>query len=94
MCEMLVLSHFNHCDVISDVIYGLYIDDIDTRSTQNVQNCCVRLIYGIRKCQSIRGKLQDIKWLNMHERRLHRMAWAHPDQCNKQRTFDNKHSAQ
>nr|CAH7760432.1 unnamed protein product [Callosobruchus chinensis] len=32
---------------------------------QNVQNSCVRYIFGIRKYDSVTYKLKDLRWLRM-----------------------------
>lgn len=66
LCESLVLSKFN----FSDTIYGPCIDFEDARRIQVVQNACLRLIFGIRKRQSISHKLKELGWLNMADRRL------------------------
>lgn len=66
LCESLVLSRFN----FSDVIYGPCIDATDARRIQTVQNACLRLIFGIRKRESVSHKLNEIGWLNMSDRRL------------------------
>lgn len=65
LCESLVLSQFNHCDCV----YGPCLDSTDVRRIQKVQNSCLRLIYGIRRCHRISHKLQDIGWLSMYNRR-------------------------
>lgn len=65
LCDSLVLSNFNHCDVV----YGPYLDQVDFRRIQKVQNSCLRLIFGIRRRNRISHKLKDIGWLNMFNRR-------------------------
>ena len=65
LCDSLVLSHFNHCDQV----YGPCLDNSDVRRVQKVQNCCVRFIFGLRRHNRISHKLQEISWLNMHDRR-------------------------
>lgn len=66
LCESLVLSRFNFCDVV----YGPCIDAEDVRRIQVIQNSCLRLIFGVRRWQNISHKLSEIKWLNMSRRRL------------------------
>lgn len=65
LCESLVLSHFNFCDVV----YGPCIDSVSTRRIQKVQNSCLRFIFGIRRRQRISHKLKEVGWLDMYNRR-------------------------
>lgn len=65
LCDTLVLSHFNHCDVV----YGPCIDSAGSRRIQRMQNSCLRLIYGVRRTQRISHFLSNAGWLNMHNRR-------------------------
>lgn len=74
MCDSLVLSHFNY----ADCIYGPCLDFITRRKVQLVQNCCMRLIFGIKKRQRITCKLKVIPWLSMEGRRhLHAACTFH-----------------
>ena len=67
LCESLVLSQFNFCDTL----YGPCLLESDARRIQLMQNCCVRLIGGIRRYErGISAKLKEIGWLNMKERRI------------------------
>lgn len=70
LCDSLVLSTFNHCDVV----YGPCLGYNNNRRIQKVQNSCLRLIHGIRRRQRVSYKLKDTKWLNMYNRRKHHMA--------------------
>ena len=68
LCESLVLSQFNYCDVI----YGPCIKSTEVRRIQKMQNSCLRLIHGIRKFDRITHTLYQTKWLNMcNRRKLH-----------------------
>lgn len=68
LCEALVLSHLNYCDVV----YGSSIYSSDVGRIQKLQNGCLRLIFGIRKYEHISHTFRDINWLNMlNRRRLH-----------------------
>lgn len=74
ICESLVLTHFNHCDVV----YGPCLDSTDIGRIQRVQNGCLRLIYGLRKYDRISHTLVSAKWLNMSNRRkLHSLILYH-----------------
>lgn len=66
LCEALVLSHFNFCDIV----YGPAIDSADANRIQKVQNSCLRLIFGVRKRERISHKLKELSWLSMFHRRL------------------------
>ena len=67
LCDSLVLSHFNFCDTV----YGPCLLEHDSRRIQLIQNCCVRLIGGIRKYdRGVSAKMRDIGWLSMHQRRM------------------------
>lgn len=65
LCDSLVLSHFNHCDVV----YDACLDSFDKKRIQKVQNSCMRLIFGIRRRAHISHKLKELNWLNMQSRR-------------------------
>lgn len=65
LCDSLVLSHFNHCDVV----YDTCLDSFDKKRIQKVQNSCMRLIFGIRRRAHISHKLKELNWLNMQSRR-------------------------
>lgn len=69
LCESLVLSHFNYCDVV----FGFCIDEYDKRRIQKVQNSCCRIIFGLRKYDRISHKIKECKWLNMNNRRVHHL---------------------
>ena len=43
---------------------------IDQKRIQKLQNSCLRLIFGIRRRERISYKLKELKWLNMHNRRV------------------------
>lgn len=67
LCNSLVLSQFNYCDII----YGFCMDARDKSRIQVLQNRCLRFIFGISRFQhSISYKLAELKWLNMENRRL------------------------
>lgn len=67
LCETLVLSLFNY----ADALYGPNLTLRYKNKVQKVQNSCLRLIFGIRKRQRISHKLEEVKWLNMENRRKH-----------------------
>ena len=66
LCNSLVLSHFNYCDVV----YGPCLDSVTSRRVQRVQNSCVRLIYKLNKRDHISHRIKELNWLNMENRRL------------------------
>lgn len=65
LCDALVLSHFN----FADHLYGPFLDSLDMKRVQKVQNSCLRLIFGIRRRERISHKLPELGWLNMAGRR-------------------------
>lgn len=74
LCDSLVLSNFNHCDVV----YNSCITSADKNRIQKMQNSCLRLIFGIRKYDRISHTLRDTKWLDMQNRRyLHSACLFH-----------------
>nr|CAH7738136.1 unnamed protein product [Callosobruchus chinensis] len=74
LCNSLVLSHFNFCDVV----YGPCLDRVDSDRIQRVQKACLRFIHGIRKFQRVSYKLKETKWLTMEDRRkLHAVNLFH-----------------
>ena len=66
LCDSLVLSIFNYCDVV----YSSCLDSRDRVRIQRVQNSCLRLVYGVRKYDRVTHKLGEIGWLSMANRRL------------------------
>lgn len=74
LCESLVLSHFNYCDVV----YSNFLDAIEKRRIQRVQNSCCRFIFGLRRYDHISHIFSGLNWLNMqHRRRLHFLVFIH-----------------
>lgn len=74
LCNSLVLSQFNYCDII----YNPCLDTSDRRRIQVLQNSCLRFIFGISRFQHISHKLIELKWLNMENRRvLHAACFYH-----------------
>lgn len=72
LCDTLVLSIFNHCDVI----YGPCLDSCCIRRIQTLQNSCLRMVYGVRKRDHISNRLEQAGWLNMYNRRtLHMLSF-------------------
>lgn len=65
LCDSLVLSHCN----FADNVYGPFLDAVDTRRIQKLQNSCIRLICGIRRRRGVSYKLRELGWLNMFNRR-------------------------
>ena len=66
LCNSLVLSHFD----FADVVYNFCITKVEEKRIQKIQNSCVRLIFGLRKYDSVSLKIKEISWLNMRERRV------------------------
>lgn len=61
LCESLVLSIFNYCDVV----YGSCLTAATSQRVQRIQNCCLRFIFGVKRRQHISHKLKSANWLNM-----------------------------
>lgn len=66
LCDSLVLSAFNYCDVL----YNSCITKHDASRIQLIQNSCARLVCGIRRGNPISHKIKEIGWLRMSERRI------------------------
>lgn len=66
LCDSLVLSQCNYCDVV----YGWCLDYSDRARLQKLQNSCIRLIFGIRRGNRVSYKLRELAWLNMTNRRI------------------------
>lgn len=74
LSDALILSHFN----FADIVYHSCIDSVTARRIQRMQNCCIRLVCGLRRWQHVTCKLKEINWLNMANRRaLHCMRFYH-----------------
>lgn len=74
LCETLILSLFNY----ADVLYGPCLAQKYKFKIQKIQNCCLRLIFGIQRRRRIAHKLKEIGWLNMERRRtLHSACLYH-----------------
>nr|WP_253308766.1 reverse transcriptase family protein [Rickettsia endosymbiont of Ceutorhynchus assimilis] len=72
LCDSLILSHFNFCDHL----YGPFLDSIDVRRVQKVQNSCIRFACGIRRRDRVSHKLNELGWLSMFNRRsLHSLCF-------------------
>jgi len=84
LCDSLVLSHLNYCDVV----YGPCITLEVSNRIQKLQNSCIRLIYGIRKYEHISHAFQLSKWLSMSARRhLHMICLYHKILLTKSRLY-------
>lgn len=59
LCESLVISHLNY----ASPVFAPAITNADMRWLQLVQNCCVRLICGLRRSGHITPALRDLGWL-------------------------------
>ena len=74
LCTAYVLSRADY----ADTVYGPCLDAFDKQRLQKLQNSCLRLIFGIRKYQSVRHCLGILGWLNMeNRRRLHSVCLFH-----------------
>lgn len=70
LCESLVLSHFNHCDVV----YAPCLNGGERQRIQKVQNSCLRFINGLDWGSHVSHKLKNAGWLDMVSRRQHHLA--------------------
>lgn len=74
LCNSLVLSHLNYCDVA----YGPCLDRLTSVRIQRIQNSCIRYICGLRRRDHVSHKLNELCWLNMENRRkLHLYCFAY-----------------
>ena len=67
LCESMVLSQFNFCDVAY-----LNIDIYLQKKIQKIQNLCLRFIFNIKKSWDTNYDvlMSELKWLNMNQRRI------------------------
>ena len=68
LCQSLVLSQFNYCDVIYASM-DAYLE----KKIQNIQNMCLRFIFNIRKRNrntDYNTLLKQLGWLNMKEKTI------------------------
>lgn len=80
LCDTLVLSQFNFCDVL----YGSFLSYRNVKRIQMVQNSCLRFICGIRRRERISHRIKEIGWLDMDARRkLHCACMFHKVVLNK-----------
>lgn len=64
LCESLVLSIFNYCDVV----YSPCLDLLTSNRIQKVQNSCIRFIFNLRKREHVSHRIREIHWLKMKQR--------------------------
>lgn len=64
LCDSLILSYINYCDVV----YWPALTMGDRLSLQRIQNACVRFCYNLRKFDHISNKFLETGWLNLNER--------------------------
>ena len=55
----LVLSHLSYCVTV----WGLFLEIILLQMLQQMQNCAVRLCYGLRKSDHVTGFYHRLRWL-------------------------------
>lgn len=65
LCDLLVLSNFNYCDIL----YDSCVDVVDKRKNQSLQNSCLRFIHGLKRGVWISHMLAKTGWLCMTDRR-------------------------
>jgi len=74
LCESLILSRFNYCDVV----YHRFLDASDRERIQKVQKACLRFIHSIRMRDRVSHLLGGTGWLSMADRRgLHSACLYH-----------------
>lgn len=64
LCNTLVLSKFNYCNVV----YGPCLTAFDSGRIQKIQKYCLRFTYGIKRQQPVSYKLKEVGWLDMKTR--------------------------
>ena len=62
---ILLCLSVNYCDTL----YSGFITSVSARRIQNVQNSCIRLLFGMRRREHVSGGLVPLRWLNMSARR-------------------------
>ncbi len=73
LCNTLILSNFNYCDVLF-----LNLSVNLQNKIQKVQNACLRFSYSVRKYDHISPSLYASGWLNMYNRRcLHSLCMVY-----------------
>ena len=67
LCDAVVLSQFNYCDVVF-----INMDNNLQHKIQKIQDICIKFIFNIKKSDQCNYKLlrSKIEWLDMHKRRL------------------------
>jgi len=65
LCESLVLSHFNYCDIV----YGP-CTQADNQRLQKIQNICIRFITFVPRFTHVTPYIRNLKCLKIQERRL------------------------
>ena len=74
LCESLVLSYFNYCSFV----YGHFLNVLENRKIQRVQNSCFRFVCSLRKYDHVSNAISELNWLNMNNRRkLHFAVFVH-----------------
>lgn len=61
LCENLILSQFNYCDII----YDPYLANFDSSHIQIVHNPCLKLIHSMKENDSISHTLFPFSWLSI-----------------------------
>ena len=73
LCDSLVLSYFNYCDILFSNITSALAYKI-----QKVQNACLRYIFSLRRFDHVSQFLSTLNWLNMaNRRRFHGLCFAY-----------------
>ncbi len=65
LCDSLILSNFNYCDILFGNINVSFQNKI-----QKMQNSCLRFCFSLKKHDHITSYLKLSNWLNMHNRRI------------------------
>ena len=67
LCESIVLSQFNYCDVVYSNLDNFLKDKI-----QKIQNLCIKFIFNLRRKDHCDYNLlrNELKWLDMNQRRV------------------------
>ena len=74
LCETIVLPIFYYCFTM----YYPFLDAVNKKRIQKVQNTCCRLIYDLRKYDHISGKFSELNWLKIDDTwKLHFLVFVH-----------------
>lgn len=63
LCHSLVMSIIGYCDLV----YYPCLDQVTKNRIQKIQNACCRLVFGLRKFDSVSQKIAELGWLKIKD---------------------------